>query len=360
MNNIYVLNQNLELQGVIDEYESVIWRPAYCEIGNFEIYMSASDKAIALLRPNWYVVRSTDISVVNGVTVYKKVMVIKNIQLTTDVEDGNYLCVTGRELKFLLHQRIVWGRYIIRDSVEYALRRLIGANAVEPVEPTRTIPNMQFADPKGYPEQIEIQVSNKQLDEAVIDICKTYGYGWDIYIKGGKLTVDIYKGVDHSYSQTKNAYVIFSDNFDNLFETEYLYESENYANMTLVGGEGEGNDRIYSYVNNDVSGLERYETFTDARDISQNLDSEDEAISYEDYLLLLDERGKENLSDKTITEGFNGEVISDMTFKYGVDFFIGDIVTVINEYGIEKNVRVLSAIESEGEDGVKLLPQFSM
>lgn len=360
MNTIYVLDQNLELQGVIDEYVSIIWRPSYNEIGDFEIYLNATNKAIELLKPNWYVVRSSDVSEVQGVAIYKKVMIIKNISLTTNVEDGDFLTVTGRELKFLLHQRIVWGRYIIRDTVEYALRRLIGSNAINPVEPTRTIPNMQHAEPKGYTERLDMQVSNKQLDEAVIDICKTYGYGWDIYIKGDKLTLDIYKGVDRSYNQSERAYVVFSYDFDNLFETEYVYESENYANMTLVGGEGEDIDRIYSYVNNDVSGLERYEVFTDARDISQNLDSEEDALSYEDYLLLLDERGKETLSDKTVIEGFNGEVISDLTFKYGVDFFIGDIVTVINEYGIEKNVRVISAIESEGEDGVKLLPQFSV
>jgi len=307
-----------------------------------------------------YVVRSSDISVKNGVTTYKKVMIIKNLQLITDVENGDFYCVTGRELKFLLHQRIIWGRSIISDSVEYAIRRLIGSNAVHPVEPTRTIPNMQFAEPKGYTEQIDIQTSNKQLDEGVIEICKTYGYGWDIYITDNKLTVEIYKGTDRSYGQTENPYVVFGENFENLFTTEYVYESENYANMTLVGGEGEGLDRIYAYVNNDVSGLERYESFTDARDISQNLDSEDEAISYEDYLLLLEERGKEDLAGKVVSDGFTGEVLSDVAFKYGKDFFIGDVVTVINKYGIQKNVRVLSAIESEGEDGVKLLPQFSM
>lgn len=360
MNSIYVLNQNFELQGVIDEYVSIIWRPAYYEIGDFEIYLGATDKAIDLLRPDRYVVRSSDISVVNGVTTYKKVMIIKNLQLITDVENGDFYCVTGRELKFLLHQRIVWGRYIINDTVEYALRRLIGANAINPVEPTRIIPNMQHADPKGYGEKIDIQISNKQLDEAVIEICKTYGYGWDIYITDNKLTVEIYKGVNRSYAQTENPYVVFGDNFENLFTTEYVYQSEQFANMTLVGGEGEDLDRIYAYVNNEVSGLERYEVFTDARDISQNLDSEEEAISYEDYLLLLERRGRENLSTTSIAEGFTGEVLSDVAFKYGRDFFIGDIVTVINSYGIQKNVRVLSAIESEGEDGTKLLPQFGM
>ena len=359
MNTIHVLNQNFELQGVIDDYISIIWRPAYYDIGDFEIYLNSTDKAINLLRPDWYVVRSSDISVENGVAIYKKVMVIKNLKLTTDVESGDFLNVTGREVKFLLHQRIVWGRSIIRDSVEYALRRLIGSNAVDPVEPTRIIPNMQFAEPKGYAEQIDIQISNKQLDEAVIELCKTYGYGWDIYIKGNKLTVDIYKGVDRSYNQSERPYVVFSDDFENLFETEYVYESENYANMTLIGGEGEGLDRIYSYVNNELSGLERYEIFTDARDISQNLDSEDEAISYEDYLLLLDERGREKLAETTIAEGFSGEVL-DFNFRYGTDFFMGDIVTVINKYGIQKNVRVLSAIESDDDTGTKLIPQFSM
>jgi hypothetical protein len=72
------------------------------------------------------------------------------------------------------------------------------------------------------------------------------------------------------------------------------------------------------------------------------------------------ERGRENLATLSYTEGFSGEVLSDVAFKYGQDFFIGDTVTVINKYGIQKNVRVLSAIESEDEAGVKLLPQFNI
>lgn len=360
MNNIYVLNQNFELQGVIDEYVSIIWRPAYYDVGDFEIYLGATDKAISLLRENWYVVRSSDITVKNGVTTYKKVMIIKNLQLITDVEKGDFYCVTGRELKFMLHQRIVWGQTILsNDTAEYGLRQLIAQNAVSPVEPTRTIPNMQFGDVKGYTETIDLQISNKPLDEAITEICKTYNYGWDIYITDNKYTVDIYKGLDRSYNQTERPYVVFSDDFDNLYDTEYLYESEEYYNMTLVGGEGEGLDRIYAYVNNDISGLDRYETFTDARDISQNLSS-DTPISYEDYLLLLEERGREDLAGKVVSEGFSGEILSDVAFRYGEDFNLGDVVTVINKYGIEKNVRVLSAIESEDESGTKLLPQFNI
>lgn len=359
MNNIYVLDQDFQLQGIIDQYVSAIWRPCYNEIGDFELYLSASDKAIDLLRENRYLVRRGDITVENGVTTYKKVMIIKNLSLNTDVENGDFLTVTGRELKYILHQRIVWGQSRISDTVEYVLRRLIGFNAINPVEPTRTIPNMQFAEAKGYSDQIEIQISNRQLDEAVIELCKTYNYGWDIYITDNKMTVEIYKGVDRSYNQSERPYVVFSDNFENLHNTTYELATESYANMTLIGGEGEGLDRIYTYVNNDVSGLERYEVFTDARDISQNLEDETEAISYEDYVKLLEERGRENLSSMLTTEGFSGEILSNVTFMYGEDFGLGDTVTVINRYGIGKNVKVISCIESEDENGTKLVPQFN-
>ena len=110
MNNLYVLTPDFMLEGIIDEYVSIIWRPSYSEVGDFEIYLGVTEKAINLLQKNRYVVRSSDISVENGITTYEKVMVIKNIHLITDVENGDFLCVTGRELKFLLNQRIVWSQ----------------------------------------------------------------------------------------------------------------------------------------------------------------------------------------------------------------------------------------------------------
>ena len=359
MENIYVLTPELDLIGVIDEYVSSIWRPAYADIGDFELYLAASDKAVEFLQRNRYLVRGSDISVNNGVATYKKVMIIKKIQLVTDVENGDFLTVTGRELKFLLHQRIVWGSSNISDTVEYALRRLIGLNAVEAVEPTRVIPNMQFAEPVGLTDTIHLQIANTPLDEAVIGICKTYGYGWDIYITDNMLTVEIYQGVDRSYNQSERPFVVFSDDFENLHNTSYEMNSEQYANMALIGGEGEESERIYATVNNELSGLDRYEIYVDGKSISQNLNDEDEALTQEEYVLLLEEAGKEGLSSKTMTEGFSGEVLSDVAFKYGVDFNLGDIVTVINKYGISKNVRVLSAIESEDTEGFKLLPQFN-
>lgn len=359
MNSIYVLNQNFELQGVIDEYVSIIWRPSYYDVGDFEIYLGATHKAINLLKENRYVVRSSDISVENGVTTYEKVMIIKNIQLMTDVENGDFYCVTGRELKFLLHQRIVWKQTTLTGTAENAIRRLVNENAISPTDPNRVIPTLTLGVSAGLTDTIDKQVTGERLDKVISEICTTYGYGWDIFINNNMLVLVVYAGTDRSYEQTDRPYVVFSDEFENLYNTDYQLTTEEYANTTLIGGEGEGLERIYVTVNNTNSGLNRYETFTDARDISRNKDSEDE-IDLNTYNKLLAERGRENLATLSCTEGFTGEVLSDVAFKYGVDFFIGDVVTVINIYGIQKNVRVLSAIESEDESGVKLLPQFNI
>lgn len=359
MNNIYVLNQNFELQGVLDEFVSVIWRPSYSEIGDFEIYLGATTKAIDLLRENRYVVRSSDISVENGVTTYENVMIIKNLQLITDVENGDFYCVTGRELKYLLHQRIVWKQTNLTGTAENGIRRLVTENAIAPTDSKRVIPNLTLGVSAGLTDTIDKQVTGEYLDTVITEICIAYNYGWDIFITNNTLVMVVYAGVNRSYEQTERPYVVFSDDFENLYNTDYQLTTEEYANTTLIGGEGEGTERIYTTVNNTNTGLNRYETFTDARDISRNKDSEDE-IDLDTYYKLLVERGRENLATLAHTEGFSGEVLSDVAFKYGTDFFIGDIVTVINKYGIRKNVRVLSAIESEDENGTKLLPQFNI
>lgn len=357
---IHVLDQSFNLVGVVDDFISVIWRPAYYDVGDFELYINATSQAVELLQKNRYLVRDMDVLVDEaGNITYSNVMIIKNFTLTTSAEDGDYLAYTGRELKYLLHQRIVWKQTRMSSKVEYGIRRLVRENAIEPTDSKRIIPNLVLGAEAGLSKSMNKQVTGAHLDEAIADICATYGYGWEIFIYNATMVFIVYEGVNRSYSQSEQSYVVFSDDFDNILNSEYQLQTEQYANTTLIGGEGEGLERICTSVGNENSGLDRYETFTDASDISQNKDSEDE-IPLEDYLLLLQEAGREELAALTITEGFSGEVLSDFTFKYGVDFFIGDTVTVRNRYGISKDVMVLSAIESEDETGTKLIPQFNI
>ena len=357
---IHVLDRSFNLVGVIDDYISVIWRPAYYSIGDFELYINATSSAVELLKRDYYLVRDKDIIVDddNNVT-YSNVMIIKNFILNTDAEEGDKLTYTGRELKFILNQRIVWNQTNLYGTVEAGIRQLVTENAISPSDSNRIIPGLTLGVSAGLTDTIEKQITGDKLDQAIVDICTAYNYGWEIYVYNGMMVFIVYQGLDRSYGQNERPYVVFSEEFENILNSEYELNSENYANTSLVGGEGEGVERIYTTVGNSNSGLDRYEVFTDARDISQNKDSED-VIDSSTYLKLLNERGLENIASLANTEGFTGEVLSDVTYKYGEDFYLGDKVTVVNKYGISKDVMVLSAIESVDDTGSKLIPQFNI
>lgn len=358
--NIHVLDKSFNLVALIDDYVSVIWRPAYYDIGDFELYLNASAKVVNVLQKNYYLVRESDISVDSeGNVTYTKVMVIKNFKLTTNEESGDYLTVTGRELKYLLHQRIVWKQTNLTGAAEDGIRRLVTENAITPTDSKRVIPTLTLGVSAGLTDTIEKQVTGDYLDQTIVDICTAYNYGWEIFIYNKTLVFIVYQGVDKSFNQTERPYVVFSEDFDNILNTEYELVSEEYANTTLIGGEGEGTERVYTVMGDDNSGLERYETFTDARDLSQNKDSETDAIPLNTYLSLLQERGRENLASLGVTEGFSGEVLA-VNFIYGIDYYLGDTVTVINKYGMSKDIRILSVIESADDTGVKVIPQFNM
>lgn len=366
MNDVYVLNPtDFSIEGMVDEYVSCIWRPSYFDVGDFELYLGASPDMINLLKVNHYLVRKSDISIDSqGKATYKKVMIIKNIELITDIENGDYLTITGRELKYLLHQRIIYNPFNkiteINDTAENACRQLVTENAINAWGigwQHRVIPNLILGDLAGLSKTVDIQVRLVPLDQGISDICISCEYGWDIYIYDGKYIFTMYEGVDRSYNQTDRPYVVFSNDFENLYNTNYQLFTEDYANLAFVAGQGEGTTRTILLVYDDIpQGLDLYEMSVDARDMTDD----NGRIPFNEYMRLLQQRGREKLAQCKHTEGFTGEVLSDVAFKYGVDFDLGDLVTVINEYGISRTVRVVSAIESEDQDGTKLIPQFNI
>ena len=80
--DVYVLDSNFKKLDVVDAYESIIWTTRYYTSGDFELYLPATNEYVALLQKNRYLCREQDI--VDDV--YKNVMIIKNIEVKTDIE----------------------------------------------------------------------------------------------------------------------------------------------------------------------------------------------------------------------------------------------------------------------------------
>lgn len=346
MMELYVLNRDFEIINYIDTFVSLEWVKRYFDTGDYVLNCVADMNIINSLQKRNYLVREDD----------ERIMIIEKINITTSAENGNTVNVSGRSIESILGRRIIWKQTNSKasETVEQFVRRLVDENAINPTDPKRKIPNLILGELKGFTEKIEKQVTGDNLLTVIKEICQAYNYGFKITMnEDGYLVFDLYKGTDRSYNQSINPYVVFSNDFDNIINTEYEYDETNISNVALIGGEGEGTDRKYQSIGNS-EGLDRYELFVDANDISSN----NGEISLTDYNNLLIERGNEKIAENTFVESYTGEVETTLTYVYKKDYDLGDIVETVNEYGMEATPRIIEIIESENENGYRVVPTF--
>lgn len=350
--NIWILNKDIQPIGIVDDYESVIWTTRYSECGDFELYLAADTTTLSLIQEGCYLVRDND---VDGKT-YKNVMIAENFELQTDEENGDHLIITGRCIKSILKRRIVIDQTIMNANIQDCIQTLLNQNVISPTNNKRKISNFLFVGNADITGTMQMQATGDNLGDLITEICNNYELGYDVYIANGKFCFTLTKGVDRSLNQTANPHIIFSPEFDNLLSSDYVLDNSNFANIAIVAGEGEGIARKKKETGTtSASGLDRYEIFVDARDLSTN----DGEITNSDYMNMLAEKGNEALAEKKVVISFEGEVDSTRNYVLNSDFFIGDIVQVINEYGITKASRVIEIIESEDQNGASVIPTFA-
>ncbi len=103
------------------------------------------------------------------------------------------------------------------------------------------------------------------------------------------------------------------------------------------------------------SGLARRELYVDARDLQSEADP-DNPLTPEEYAALLTTRGREKLAENELVRSFSAVVRTlDPTYQYGVDFDVGDTITVTdNRLGVSADAVVEAAAQSVGGDDREL------
>ena len=149
--DIYILDKNLKPIGIVEDYKSCIWANRYIEIGDCEIYIRASNNNLNLLKIGYYLIREDD----------EMICRIKKIEIDTDAEDGNYLIVTGYDVKDLLDQRIIWDTINIDGKIELGIRQMIDEACCNP-----SVTDRKFLKANG--EQL-IYLGNIEYFQEMID-----------------------------------------------------------------------------------------------------------------------------------------------------------------------------------------------
>lgn len=349
--DLLILNTDLDAISVVDTYESFIWVDRYDQPGDFELYMSMTLSILEYAKQDYYI-QSKDSD---------HVMIIENIKIESDVEEGTHITITGRSLESILDRRIVWGQMTLNGNLQNEIKNLLNNCIISPTDSDRRIDNFIFKDsidPIITNLTINAQYTGDNLLDIIGKICTEHGIGFRITLNNDKQFVfELYAGVDRSYDQTEHPYVVFSPKFDNIINSNYIESKTALKTITLIGGEDRDTSRKYTTVGGGT-GLNRRELFTDARDISSDA-GDGIILTDEEYTALLQQRGIEKLLENTDVISFEGQAETSIMFKYGKDFTIGDIVQIANEYGHETKARIVEIVTSENEEGTSAYPTFA-
>lgn len=380
MEEFYLLDNELKKKYIIDTYSSAIWAKRYNDIGDCELVISASIENFGKIKECKYIARNDD----------DMVCKIKKVELQTDEENGDQLILTGKDITDILNQRIVIKQTNFNGLVEDYIRTLINDSIIKPTNTDRKIKNFTLANKKGFTETIREQVTYDNVGDKIQKLCKQYGWGYKVTINNGSFIFALYKGSDIS------EYITFSHNYDNISTTDYSKDDSNIKNVALVAGEGEGVARKTITIGNGI-GIDRHELYVDARDISSEIDYDELLTNYPNgkekvinnviyyqvnginiavltkndageitnvqlcnniYMENLKNTGYEKMSEYTSITSFAGEIIVGMSYKYKEDYNLGDIVNIVNEYGISINVRISEVIENQDDNGYTMEPTF--
>lgn len=356
--NLYVMNKDFEAFGVIDYYESLIWNEKYSESGDFEIYLMADSYIFSLVQDGYYIY--------NPSAVVQKTMYVNKLQTNTDVLDGNRLIITGFSLERLLDRRVIWPQIDFHGLLQDGIKTMLEQNAINPTDTNRKIPGLYFKynnDEKIKGLLLDGQYAGNNLYDTISEICKNNNLGFKIILTDdNKLEFSLYAGEDRSYSQEENDYVIFSHKFDNVISSEYMESSEALKNCCYVGGTKEKTTdayRRYTVLDRGYSGLNRRESYVDGSSVSDTSSSGRKLTAIK-YDAALKAKANEDLTDKTSTKSFEEEVENGQSFTFGIHYYIGDIVQLVDEYGHEGQARVSGVVSSDETSGTNTYPTFEM
>ena len=342
-----VMNTDFEKIALIDDYSSFIWTTRYYSCGDFELCVDVTVEHINTLQIGYYVMREDD----------ENVGIIEKINVSNNEDGREVLIVSGRFLASVVGRRIVSQQTQFSGTVAAVIQALLNNEVINPSDVSRAIPNFSFNSSVSSLTTFKVQYTGKNVLETIEELCLTYGVGFKMTLdEDNEFVFELYEGVDRSYDQNTNPYVVFSNQYDNLISSQYEESHENLVNAVLVAGEGEGADRKTLWViNGNPSGLDRYEYFADKRDIQSN----DGQISQADYDAQLQSAGKDCLTE--FTAAFTGSVYFN-SIEYKTDVNVGDICTIENEkWGIYINSRLVEVIESVNESGeYSIIPTFGI
>jgi hypothetical protein len=386
---VYILDSLLRRDTVVDVFESVIWTERYREMDDFELtVLSTPVNRMRFITGTRLAVNTSD-----------RVMTVETVENDTDPEGRNVLKIKGRGLEAIFEDRVILGQtspYTFIPGYQFSgtpyevmMAMFYRCCVSGDIHPNDTLPfyvdgvNLYPADTIPAPtDAISVYQKPTDLYTALKDLADVYDLGFRLYRDpvdraGGKLYFNIYSGSDRSMLQSTLPPVVFSPELENLQNTRELENIQKAKNIAYVfyqykvqvpGDPGdptavppvpatpstETTETMYEVVyadgmDPDAAGFERHEVYVEVSSIPDDVTA-DQIPAY------LIRQGKDALAKTRPSSLLDGEINEYSQYKYKVDYFLGDLVTMQNSDGAANSMRVTEQIFVHDNNGERYYP----
>ena len=131
---IYILNRDLQILGIFNSYEAIIWNPKLHEPGKLKASFIYSEKMNQILQ--------------RGNLVYKtdedEPAVIRRKYLRLNRHGEETIEVQGFMASRYLNQRIIWNKMIISGTPEEVMRKMVYEQVINPADGSRRIEQIEL------------------------------------------------------------------------------------------------------------------------------------------------------------------------------------------------------------------------
>lgn len=303
------------------KYFDLVWNRKYYETGQFSIQIRAADYSADMM----YIF-----------TAHRPELGI--IQKVVYEDESSMVVLGGFFYERKLADRIIWPVF-----EKYGTRSEFVAAAVERYK--GDIPKLTVVKSADDGEKVQKQETGATLEEMAHGTLQAEGraYRCRYDFENDIVLFEIYRGLDRTQGQSTNNFVTFSRGFRNIKNVRAQSDCSAYKNYFVVGGQGEGTDRITVVLDLSEGGY-RQEQFLE----SKKTYSPDKQ-SLEEYKDVLIQEAVEKAGKYVSINNVEFDAVADAGAVYLKDYDLGDKCDIIlDQIGKSYEARIIEIMETWG------------
>lgn len=311
---LHIFDDTFTYRGRVENWISLTWTEEFKGEGKFTLITYDTDKYAELLRHGWYFYRN------DRPTAMVSVKVERNTE-------NNTITVCGYTALHMLSRRII-GLPYSGLNVEESIYGLINGDL-------RGLPYVSTAAAKGLTEEYECEIEGTVMLDGVLEILNesSYGIRANFDYKNKQNVIEVYEGVDRSYSSESGG-TVFSQEFGNLKSLVVTEDDDLFKNVAYVTGSAKDSSETiyYQCISEDAGERENW------REMLVTGENQQDGETNEQWKKKQKQIGLKALQEHKNAKTFEVELAMDV---FGQKYELGDKVTCKSKrYGIQFDTQI--------------------